>query len=663
MKLKAVNIHKYKSIEHSQSFQVEEDITILVGMNESGKTATLEALAKSHYFNNDKAFQYNTTHDYPRKEKKKMDRSGKNPAAITCTYEIGEELLTTIEQDVGQGNLSGTEVSITTKYSGGATWNTPTVDLPAFVRHKLEQSSIEKEEELEKDLVEAFENNNFNALLEKYKGEEDFEEEKEDFGLPEFIEGFRKYFENGFGWEDVLKAYVASTYIAPARPKFLYYDEYYMLPSRISLEKLENQELEEEELKTAKALIELTDLDIDTIKDTEDFEEFVAELEATQAEISEELFKYWTTNKHLSIEFKVEKKEEPIYTSNNYNQRRESTIVEHILDIRVKNTKKRISLPLKNRSKGFNWFFSFLVWFKSIQEDKDSSYIILLDEPGLNLHAAAQADLLRFIEDLVPEYQIVYTTHSPFMVPSDKLHRVRTVLDTQEGTQISDTIQEKDPNTLFPLQAALGYDIAQNLFIAKKNLLIEGVSDLIFLQTMSGILEAVGRTGLREDIVLVPTGGLEKVATFISLMRGSNLEIACLLDSFSDPKSKAKLDKYLKAKIIQEKKIIYFDKFVEQDKADIEDLFSKEDYLKLFNAAFDNYPTIDLQQLNNNIPSILIQLEKYLKEEGKLENKNRFNHYRPANQLAKLGPDANYFEKETLDRFEQCIQTVNALFD
>ena len=88
MKLKKIEIHKYKSFEEKQSFDVENDITILVGMNESGKTASLEAIAKTNYFQDDESFKFNVTHDYPRKEKKKMDKSGIDPEAITCTYRL-----------------------------------------------------------------------------------------------------------------------------------------------------------------------------------------------------------------------------------------------------------------------------------------------------------------------------------------------------------------------------------------------------------------------------------------------------------------------------------------------------------------------------------------------------------------------------------------------
>ena len=293
--------------------------------------------------------------------------------------------------------------------------------------------------------------------------------------------------------------------------------------------------------------------------------------------------------------------------------------------------------------------------FKKIQEDKNSNYILLLDEPGLNLHASAQADLLHFLEDLSKDYQIIYTTHSPFMISSEKLQRVRTVLETDKGSVISDSVQEKDPNTLFPLQAALGYDIAQNLFISKKNLLVEGVSDLVILTAMSSILEAEKREGLRNDITIVPTGGLEKVATFISLLRGSQLEIACLLDSYTDPTGKAKMENLIAEKIIQKNKIHFFDEFLEtHNKADIEDLFVKQDYLNLFNFAFPD-TQIKLSELNQDIKQIIIQINKHI-------NKG-FNHYLPANEFVKRGIKKDDLSPETLDNFEKVFKKINKLFE
>jgi predicted ATPase len=441
-----------------------------------------------------------------------------------------------------------------------------------------------------------------------------------------------------------LGEYIARKYLKPNMPKFLYYDEYYSLPSRISLEKLNGNNLEEEEMKTARALIELADIDINEFIQNDNFEDFIAELEATEAIISNELFKYWKTNTNLSIVFRIDKKENRANPSNR--------IIEHILDIRVKH--KGVSLPLKNRSKGFNWFFSFLVWFKRIQEDEKSKYILLLDEPGLNLHASAQNDLLKFIEDLSKGYQVLYTTHSPFMIAPDSLNRVRTVLETKKGSIVSESIQEKDPNTLFPLQASLGYDIAQNLFISQKNLLVEGVSDLIILTSISGILEAQSRSFLRDDITIVPTGGLEKVATFISLLRGSKLELVCLLDSYTDPRGKAKMDQLIREKIIRQNRIIFFDEFLDDyNKADLEDLFEKKDYIKLYNSAFNK--NVEESKLNNKIQQIIIQLNKY-------DNISRFNHYRPASEIVKLSSKSNIFSEETLTNFEKVFIEVNKNF-
>ncbi|HGM5020203.1 TPA: ATP-dependent endonuclease [Pseudomonas aeruginosa] len=108
----------------------------------------------------------------------------------------------------------------------------------------------------------------------------------------------------------------------------------------------------------------------------------------------------------------------------------------------------------------------------------------------------AQTDFLRYIDSLAQTHQVIYTTHSPFMINSDRLHQVRVVEDKPNiGTVVSDNLSGSDPKTIFPLQAALGWNIAQNLFIAKQNLLVEGVSELALLQSMSRAVEDGGGEG------------------------------------------------------------------------------------------------------------------------------------------------------------------------
>jgi len=651
MKLISATIHKYKCIETEQTFQIENDITVLVGMNESGKTSALEALAKSNYFQKDDKFTFNTTHDYPRKEKKKLDKSGQDPFAITCTYSLSNSLKAKISADIGAGIVDFETFTVSNKFSNTKSYGNVKSHFQKFIELKTKTLGIGSKT-LNDKLFIAKSAEHLNTVIAEYTEE----------NYTKGLETLKKYFENRWKWAgDPLNEYIARVYLAPNLPKFLYYDEYYSLPSRINIEELQKDNLDNEELKTAKALFELADININEIINADNYEDFKAELEATQATITNELFKYWETNRNLEIVFDIDKVEEVTErTVKNPNGTtttvKDVKIVNHILDIRVKNRRSGVSLPLRNRSKGFNWFFSFLVWFKKIQEDNKSNYILLLDEPGLNLHAAAQSNLLKFFKDLSDDYQIIYSTHSPFMIKSESLNKVRTVLETDNGSVISESIQEKDPNTLFPLQAALGYDIAQNLFISEYNLLVEGVSDLLYLQLFSSILQENGRVGLNNKITIVPIGGLDKVSTFISLLRGSELNIVCLLDTFKDAKGKAKLDDLIEQKIISEKRIRFFNDYLDgYATADIEDMFTKTDYLKIFNEAFPE-KNIKLTDLDDRIKPVLIQITKFL------DSANGFNHYRPANKLAANGVDINYFEAKTLDNFENIFKDINKLF-
>ena len=387
IKLISANIHKYKCIESEQEFEVDESITVLVGVNESGKTSVLEALAKTNYFQDDKKFKFNSTHDYPRKQKKAMDKSGVNPIAISCLYELSDEFIESINSNLGDNVFSEKKIEVTTKYSGKNITGV-NINMESFWEFFIKSNSITNSE-VKSALPKITTADEITTLVSTLEDEDEID----------IINSLKPYFDNENNWENPVEEYVYRTLIKPSLPKFLYYDEYYSLPSRISIEKLQNETLELDELKTAKALFELADVNIDELIKADEFEDFKAELEATEANISEELFEYWSTNKNLDIQFDIDKVESTD-TANN------TRIVEHVLDIRVRNNRTRMSLPLKNRSKGFNWFFSFLVWFKKIQEDENSNYIILLDEPGLNLHASAQADLLRFIEHLSENYQI-----------------------------------------------------------------------------------------------------------------------------------------------------------------------------------------------------------------------------------------------------------------
>lgn len=631
MLLKKVTIHKYKSFLTEQSYTVEERITRIVGKNESGKTALLEALAKSNYFEDNADFQFNKDLDYPRSELIKA--KNENPAVLTCEYELSDADVKSVEDDLGEGIISKQTFSRTCYYDNTHIASGVSVNFDVFKNWLITSFDVGDQG---KELLRAAAS--FSDL------ENVVSENETTPGMTE-IQGELSKIKKGTGkWKNPLEGYIYLTYILPAIPKLWYFSDYFSLPCRINLNEFAagtpTGSLSSEEFKIAKALFELSGLQVSDIQSEVNFEAFKAQLEATSNSITDDMFEYWTTNQNLEIRFDIE------HLTNNV----------RYLNIRIYNSKHRVTLPLKNRSKGFLWFFSFLVWFSKIQGDKNSKYILLLDEPGLSLHASAQNDLLRFIDEkLAPEYQVIYTTHSPFMIDSLKLNEVRTVYDTQNpkiGSVVSDAVEEKDSDTLFPLQAALGYTIAQNLYVSPQNLLVEGISDLVYLNHFSTILKDMGKEGLSDDVTIVPVGGADKIATFISLMRGNELSTVCLLDTFTDQGAEVRLKRMVEQKIIAAKKILYYHSIIEQTFADIEDLFSKEEYLTLYNGAFG--ASVQISDLDMDRP-IMSQLKR-------LNGNKSFNHYSPANYMAKnIGTLS--FSEETIGRFDKLFSMVNSKFD
>ncbi len=634
VRLKHVKINKYKCINSEQEFKADDSITILVGKNESGKTAILESIAKTNYFTEDNKFIFNRTLDYPRRELKSYEKSGEIAEVVTCTYEILDELSKQIAEDIGAGVFNMTNFKITTKYDNSSVWLGIKAEKRRFFKHQFAKHGI-TDTKIKTAVMQAGSISELTELINDLEGEND----------KKFIEIIKKYYQNDWDWENHIAEYVARKWLKPMLPKFLYYSDYYSLPSRIDLISLKEGEIEDEgAAKTSEALFELAEINLEELISATDFEAFIAELEATGNEITNQVFKYWKTNTDLIIRFMIDRKQQ-------------GNTTRPILDIRIEDRRHMVSLPLQSRSKGFNWFVSFIVWFSMIQEDPESDYILLLDEPGLNLHASAQADLLQFIEKLSEDYQIIYTTHSPFMIETKHLDRVRTIVDTSKGTKISESIEEDDPDTLFPLQAALGYDIAQNLFISKNNLLVEGPADLIYLTVMSDILQSTKRQGLKEGVTIVPVGGLDKVATFISLLKGSKLNVGCFLDSFKDQKGRQRLDDLIKKKIIKERNIRFAHEFCDSGDqvADVEDLFTKDDYIKLFNPAFTEHKDLQVADFKNASIPVIYAISEVL-------GIDHFNHYRPARELARSGAGSDFFNDESLANFEKLFKALNKLF-
>src|SRR5438132_2122580 len=287
------------------------------------------------------------------------------------------------------------------------------------------------------------------------------------------------------------------------------------------------------------------------------YESLNARCEAASSHMTAQLLEYWTQNPNIEFEVRVTKAEagDPAPFNEGI-----------IARARVKNNLHKLSLPFSERSAGFVWFFSFLVKFAQVQKTA-GNLILLLDEPGLTLHGKAQGDLLRyFAEKLAPKHQVVYTTHSPFMVPPDDLPSVRIVEDkilqsrpgqwTSEGTKVRDDTLATDRDTLFPLQGALGYEMTQTLFVGKHPLLVEGSGDILYLESWSSALRRRGKTGLDRRWTPCPAGGIDKIQPFVALFAGQKLDIAALSDYAKG--DKRKVDSLKQNKVMEGDKLLTF---------------------------------------------------------------------------------------------------------
>lgn len=192
-----------------------------------------------------------------------------------------------------------------------------------------------------------------------------------------------------------------------------------------------------------------------------------------------------------------------------------------------------VEIELDQRSEGFQWLTSFFIVFFAEAAEKHENAILLLDEPGLSLHGLKQREFRNTISRLAKTNQTIYTTHSPFLVGPDELDIVRVVemTDRKTGTKVHTNVTANDPASLLPLQEALGYDLAQSLFGQQRNLVLEGLTDYWYLDAVAHLLRDAGIVNLNEKIALVPANTAGKVVYYATLLYSQKLKVAALLDS------------------------------------------------------------------------------------------------------------------------------------
>jgi predicted ATP-dependent endonuclease of OLD family len=240
---------------------------------------------------------------------------------------------------------------------------------------------------------------------------------------------------------------------------------------------------------------------------------------------------------------------------------------------------------VSQRSRGFRWFLSFFLKLTAANKrSPDSGRVLLIDEPGTYLHARAQRDVLGMFENrLRPEGNVIlYSTHSPYLIPPDKLHRLRLVAKIAgDGTKVFNKLRDESlsgeqyEDTLSPILAAIGLDIREQLGFAKPlNIILEGITDYYYLQGFCALL----RSDLLARANLFPATGAFSTMPLVSLSIGWGLKWIVLLDH--DEQGNAAAQKLKQELLIDSWRIIQ-----PENAKGIEDLFSNSDFLKLAKLA------------------------------------------------------------------------------
>lgn len=636
MKLVSFQVTDYKNVEDSGEIKIDR-VTCLVGKNESGKTALFEALAKLNPIEGvSPTFELE---DYPRRKYSEYKKiQDKNPAtAIRATFEITPTEKQAAEAEFGTGIFLSDLVKVEKNYKNKRTWEVSTNE-SVFTQNIVNQASLDPPV-----AVQLSGKQTIADLLNSAKQ------------ITDQTDNLKKLITELEARKSTAEDDVIDWLVDEALPEFFYFESYTELPGIASLTRLKQvrankNQVPKNEDRVMLALIDMVGATEDEFMEPKNHERLMASLEASSIAISDQVTKYWSQNKELQVEF------EPIVKLDS-NEKHTDTE----LELRIKNTKHRVTVPYEKRSRGFVWFVSFLVAF-SQYKGKGERVILLLDEPGLSLHAKAQWDLLNYIDkELAPHHQVLYSTHSPFMIEPSKLENARTVEDVEgKGVVVSNDPLHNDPDTVFPLQAALGYELVQTLFIGANTLLVEGPSDMIYINLASAILQSENRVGLSPKWVIVPVGGADKVATFVSLLKGNKINVAVLLDVSQSEQQR--INNLMRDNLLKSTNLITVGSILNKRNADIEDLFTPDAYLEAVNSAYAQLRTapITIVDITPGDPRIALRIQRFFEQNS--INGGNFAHYPPAYEIQqKPTLQTRLFDTAAKNNFETAFQKINAL--
>jgi len=444
-------------------------------------------------------------------------------------------------------------------------------------------------------------------------------------------------------------------------PEFVYYNEYDLISDTLYFDEDSNKKNS-----TFRNLLRIGDLTEEDVIETSGLEHDQA-IENAENKIEDRLNSGWS-QKDIKIKLSYDSVDNCLRV--------------YIQD-EIEDEERDLTHP-SQRSEGFQWFFSFYVnMLAEVTEDSDGSKILLLDDPAVNLHPSGKQDWLDSLEEIAEEEQVIYTSHSPYLISKQYPSRIRTVEDSPEGTKINADIFDADTGTLEPLRNALGIDLSASPFVSEGQLLVEGPSEYYILSAVGTYMDKV----LDRDFIdwskisLMPVRGADDTIGKASWLESETLEYLILLDSDDQGQAVAERIETHQGHIDDDRVQLLQRRPYNEDVV-IEDIFDPVLYLEATNEYYsesnEEFEPISIEQTDPNKWEIGRQeydgqrIDKIL--ENELERQDIAEHLenddgeidlakRPIAERLSEKINSGNIEPEDLDYFNEVLGNVNSNLD
>ena len=476
MRLTHVRVQNYRCVRDTDWFEIESAKTILVGPNEAGKTAVLEALQQINPPDGVKRFD--ALRDYPRKLYNADIQSGKRDPSeipvVSARFALEPDDLAELPDGVPStaeyGCTRHLDNELTHWLEGGLEFvvfseevRKDLMRLATHVDKRAAEAEANAEQTLRADL---------DGIIAGWQVGTTKIDDDRGHELRVWLDSALEFLDENDVAQDQRHTRLLEYTRIPERrdaaltelhnrlPRFVYFDNYFRVRPNLHLrrfaDRVEQNLLDDDRYDYGNlCLLKLLGFDArelanlgdapDPGDDAEAFDRYRSQLDergvklnAASVRLTKEIRSIWNPDPT-----RLEADTVLIQADGQYLK----VVVQDELGVQIE---------VDQRSEGFQWIVSFFVVFFAEADDAHANAVLLLDEPGLSLHGLKQREFRHTISRLAEGNQTIYTTHSPFLVGPGELDLVRVVemTDRDDGTMVHTTVTARDPAALLPLQGS-----------------------------------------------------------------------------------------------------------------------------------------------------------------------------------------------------------------